>query len=366
VRTFWLGQATPADAATRYNKVCSILELFWERLVAELTTHLDGSVSGTRGVRIYDVVLFLDPAGRGTAPLVQMARVREETDGEGRHVVYFKGFTCFNRAMTSVVMRCSTAGAVNLHMMDCVHTSSLMLEVERLLALRPRPSVFMADGGADFNGGDSALEDIKGKGRINLARAQLHFDTKFQFAPPGAPHFQGLVERFVGATRAAVHSEVHTHTLADKELSAVFSRVMGRLNNVPVVYTMKVRANFQHLDSWVSKTRGVKIDDVDLLLDPARRGAAPLVRMARVRDETDREVRRVVCFDGFEYFDRAMTGVVMRCSRTGAVHLHIMDCVRASSLMLEVEGLLALRPRPSVFMQAVAATSRGAIQLCET
>jgi hypothetical protein len=34
----------------------------------------------------------------------------------------------------------------------------------------------------------------------------------------------------------------------------------------------------------------VKIDDVDLLLDPAGRGAAPLVRIARVREETDGEV----------------------------------------------------------------------------
>jgi hypothetical protein len=142
----------------------------------------------------------------------------------------------------------------------------------------------------------------------------------------------------------AVHSEVHARTLADEELSAVFSRVMGRLNNVPIVYTVKVRANFQHLDSWISKTRGVKINDVDLLLDPAGRGTAPLVRMARVREETDREVRRVVCFGGFEYFDRTMTGVVMRCSTTGAVHLHIMDCVHASSLVLAVKGLLALRP----------------------
>jgi hypothetical protein len=82
VRTFWLSQATPADAATRYNKVCSILELFWERLVAELTGHLDGWVSKAGGVKIYDIALLLDPARRGTAPLVQMARVREETDGE--------------------------------------------------------------------------------------------------------------------------------------------------------------------------------------------------------------------------------------------------------------------------------------------
>jgi hypothetical protein len=35
---------------TRYKRICSILELFWERLVAELTTHLNRWVSKTRGV----------------------------------------------------------------------------------------------------------------------------------------------------------------------------------------------------------------------------------------------------------------------------------------------------------------------------
>jgi hypothetical protein len=83
-----------------------------------------------------------------------------------------------------------------------------------------------AGGSAGFNGGDSALEDMEGKGRINLARAQWHFDTKFRFAPPGAPCFPGLLEEFIDATKAAVHTAVHAHALADEELSAVFSRVL--------------------------------------------------------------------------------------------------------------------------------------------
>jgi hypothetical protein len=149
--------------------------------------------------------------------------------------------------MTSIVIRCSTTGAVHLDMINYVHTLSFLLEVEGLLALRPRPSVFIADGGTNFKGGDSALQDIAEKGQINLAKAQSHFDTKFQFAPPRAPHFQGLVEKFVEATKAAIHSAVHAHTLADEELSAIFSRAMGHLNNVPIAYTVKIRADFQYL-----------------------------------------------------------------------------------------------------------------------
>jgi hypothetical protein len=199
--------------------------------VAELTTHLNNWISKTRGVKIDDIALLLDPARRGTTPLVQMARVRRGTDEEIRRMVCFDGFTYFDRAMTSIVIRCSTTGAVHLDMIDYVDTSSFLLAVKRLLVLRPRPSFFLADSGTNFKGGDSALQDIAEKGQINLAKAQSHFNIKFQFAAPRAPHFQGLVEKFVEATKATIHSAVHAHTLTDKELSTIFSRAMGHLNN---------------------------------------------------------------------------------------------------------------------------------------
>jgi hypothetical protein len=55
----------------------------------------------------------------------------------------------------------STTEAVHLNMIDYVDTSGLLLAVEGLLALRARLSVFMADGGASFKEGDSAVRDIE-------------------------------------------------------------------------------------------------------------------------------------------------------------------------------------------------------------
>jgi hypothetical protein len=203
--------------------------------------------SKTRGVKINDIALLLDPARRGTTPLVRMARVRRGTDGEVRRMVCLDGFMYFDRSMTSIVIRCSTTGAVHLDMVDYVDYLGFLLAVNGWLALGPRPSVFMADGGTNFKRGDSAVQDMAKKGQINLAKAQSHFDTKFRFAPPRAPRFRGLVEGFVGATKAAVHSAVHAHTFADEEFSAVFSRAMGRLNDVPVAYTVKSGADFHCL-----------------------------------------------------------------------------------------------------------------------
>jgi hypothetical protein len=214
---------TKLTNATRYNRVCSVLELFWKRLVAELTTHLNNWISKTRGVKIGDIALLLDSARRGATPLVRIARVQMGTDGEIQRMVCFDGFTCFGRAMASIVIRCSRMGIVHLKMIDYMDTSSFLLAVKRLLALRPRPSVFIADSGTSFKGGDLALQGITEK---------------------GAPHFLGLVERFVGAARVAIRSAVHAHTLTDEELRTVFGRAMGRLNNVPMAYTVKSKADF--------------------------------------------------------------------------------------------------------------------------
>jgi hypothetical protein len=98
--------------------------VFWDRLMVELTTHLDGTFSET-----------------------------------------------------SMVVRCSTTEAVHLGVMGCVDTLSFLL---------------MAGGDAAFRGGDSAVQDMARKSRIDLAKAQSHFDAKFRFTPRGAPRLSDV------------------------------------------------------------------------------------------------------------------------------------------------------------------------------
>jgi hypothetical protein len=145
-----------------------------------------------------------------------------------------------------LVIRCATVGAIHCEMIDSMDASSFLLAIERFLAVRPRPSVFLADNGRNFRGGKTALENKPAKDQIDLEKAQEHFNLEFRFAPPKAPHFQGLVERFVGAAKAAIHSAVRAHTLTDEELRTVFSGAMGHLNNIPVAYTVKSDADFHN------------------------------------------------------------------------------------------------------------------------
>jgi hypothetical protein len=148
-----------------------------------------------------------------------------------------------------LIFRCSTVGAVNFEMIDTMDTLSFLLAVERFWAIRPRPSIIIADNGTNFTGGAAALQEgqIPGTQQIDLSKAQSHFNIKFKFAPPRAPHFQGLVERFVGAAKSAIHSAIHAHTLTDEDLCTVFARAMGHLNNMPIAYTTKSEVDFHYV-----------------------------------------------------------------------------------------------------------------------
>jgi hypothetical protein len=52
-----------------------------------------------------------------------------------------------------LVMQCATIRAVHIKMLETLTTESFLMAVERFLAVRPRPSVFLADNRTNFHGG---------------------------------------------------------------------------------------------------------------------------------------------------------------------------------------------------------------------
>jgi hypothetical protein len=56
-----------------------------------------------------------------------------------------------------LIFWCSTVGAVHFEMIDTMDTVSFLLAVERFLAVRPRPSVIIADNGTNFIGRSCSL-----------------------------------------------------------------------------------------------------------------------------------------------------------------------------------------------------------------
>jgi hypothetical protein len=111
-------------------------------------------------------------------------------------------------------------------MLATMSTPSFLLAIERFLAIRPRPTVFLADNGTNFLGGDNVLKKDRAlkKTQIDLAEAQKKLNIEFRFAPPQAPHFMGLVERIVGTAKAALKPAIRTAGLLEEELRTIFPK----------------------------------------------------------------------------------------------------------------------------------------------
>jgi hypothetical protein len=173
----------------------------------------------------------------------------------------------------------------------------------------------------------------------------------------------GLVERIVGAAKATLKPTVRTAKLTGEELQTVMARTMELLNNFSIAYTVRSNMDFHykpptpnhflpgqpyaelqpletstilaakryqkvlgifwkklvtelstHLrqnNNWVTETRGVKVGDIALLLDPKKHGYLPLVQISHAKTGLDGRVRRVTVFDGAAHFMRAITSLAV-------------------------------------------------------
>jgi hypothetical protein len=101
----------------------------------------------------------------------------------------------------------------------------------------------IADNGTNFKGGQLLLEV---KNQIDISEAQKKLNIEFRFAPPRAPHFMGLVERILGAAKAALKPALRTTAASGEELQTVVAKTMGILNNFPIAYTIRSDVDFHY------------------------------------------------------------------------------------------------------------------------
>jgi hypothetical protein len=231
-----------------------------------------------------------------------------------------------------------------LEMMNSISTSSFLMAVERFIAVRPRLTVFLADNGTNFRGAKTRLnrEAKKVSDHIDILEAQRKLGIEFRFPPPRAPHFMGLVERIIGAAKAELKPALRRAALTAEEMRTVIAKTMGILNTFPIAYMVQSDADFHyrpltanhfllgqpyaelqegdtesisaakrskkitqvlgifwtkliaelstHLrkyNTWIAETRGLKLGDIALLLDPKKRGIMPLVRIVGIQRGLD-------------------------------------------------------------------------------
>ncbi len=59
----------------------------------------------------------------------------------------------------------------------------------------------------------------------------------------------------------------------------------------------ELSSHMRQYNNWIAETRGVKLGDIALLLNPKKRGLLPLVRVTKVERGLDAKIRRVTVFE---------------------------------------------------------------------
>jgi hypothetical protein len=140
-----------------------------------------------------------------------------------------------------LIIRCCNLGCIWVEMLYEMTTDSFLLALDRFVSRWGRPEKIISDNGTNFVGGANALEKFWNavglNNEPNTAKMNKHFqyEIAFSFIPPFAPHFNGLIERYVGAAKVAIaHILPDNIVLTDEALHTFFIRACSYLNNRPL------------------------------------------------------------------------------------------------------------------------------------
>lgn len=134
------------------------------------------------------------------------------------------------------VFICFTTKAVHLELVSELSSTAFLAAYRRFTARRGACSDVYCDNGTNFVGADRELQ-----AQLRLAmqddkwRAELSNNgTRFHFAPPGSPHFNGLAESAVKMAKSAMMKVIGEYKLTFEEMATFLSQVEAALNSRPL------------------------------------------------------------------------------------------------------------------------------------
>ena len=125
-----------------------------------------------------------------------------------------------------LVFRCTVTGAICLDVLFDMSEDGFIRALQRFCNRFQVPKVIISDLGTNFVGGKNTIE--------HLRKAADMRSIEFRFAPADAPHFSGLVERFVSSSKAALRVILKDAVVTDEELITAFSSAERILNDRPI------------------------------------------------------------------------------------------------------------------------------------
>lgn len=132
-----------------------------------------------------------------------------------------------------VLVTCLTIRAIHLEVAEFLNTSSCIMALRRVFALRGTPKTITSDQGTNFRGATNELTvAINNVDKVELRRYFHHID--WQFIPPHSPHMGGSWERLVRTVKNNITYILANRKLTDEVLYTTFCEVTQIINTRPL------------------------------------------------------------------------------------------------------------------------------------
>lgn len=153
-----------------------------------------------------------------------------------------------NKAWIAVFI-CLASKAMHLELVSDLTTASFIAAFRRFTARRGHCSDIYCDNGTNFVGAAGELERML---QCCVKNAEWHREvsadgSRFHFAPPGSPHFNGLAEAAVKLAKTSLRKIIGEHTLTFEEMCTFLAQAEAVLNSRPIGALTRDRDDFAPL-----------------------------------------------------------------------------------------------------------------------
>ena len=153
-----------------------------------------------------------------------------------------------------LVITCLATRAVHLEMTGGMTTNDILAALSRFCDIRGTPKTVVSDNQPSFHKADADLHEWiasldwnKIEEETGVGFKPHSYGITWLFNPPYAPHFGGIFETIVKATKRALETIIRKADLNEDEFRTVVYSVMSRLNDRPIALTGKEKEDLSPL-----------------------------------------------------------------------------------------------------------------------
>ena len=125
--------------------------------------------------------------------------------------------------------------AVHPEMSYSMDTDAFLNAFLRMVNYRGLPMEVLSDNGYNFIGGERELQEpVKQLNQEKIERMAANKRIQSHFNPPLAPHFRGVHETLIKASKRAIYPVLSQADITDEELATVLIGAEALINSRPL------------------------------------------------------------------------------------------------------------------------------------